>query len=87
MQNRIAQREFRQRKQQYIKDLEARVQLHESSRDDQLDKMRTGLKALIDENQKLRELLASVAGFIVSLRLPTRQVQTPMAFCKHRAMG
>ncbi|KAK4702926.1 hypothetical protein P7C70_g3298, partial [Phenoliferia sp. Uapishka_3] len=66
VQNRIAQREFRQRKVQYIKDLEARVQLHESSRDDQLDKLRNGIKALIDENQRLRELLGSVSGFIVS---------------------
>lgn len=31
--------------------------------------MRTGIKALIDENQKLRELLGSVAGFIVRYAL------------------
>ncbi|KAM0752842.1 hypothetical protein T439DRAFT_323456 [Meredithblackwellia eburnea MCA 4105] len=64
VQNRIAQREFRQRKQQYIKDLEARVQLNESTRDDQVNKLRAGMRALLDENQQLRELLASLATFI-----------------------
>ncbi len=45
-QNRVAQREFRQRKVQYVKDLEARVALLESSKDDQTDSYRVGIKAL-----------------------------------------
>ncbi|ORY84074.1 hypothetical protein BCR35DRAFT_303120 [Leucosporidium creatinivorum] len=80
IQNRIAQREFRQRKQQYIKDLEARVELASSSRDEQLEQMRGAIKGLIDENQRLRELLAGVGGFIGSGLggvLPTIGVDLP----------
>lgn len=43
LQNRVAQREFRQRKLQYVKDLEARVEFLSSSKDDQLE----ALKALL----------------------------------------
>lgn len=40
------------------------MELSESNRDVQLDRLTTGIKALISENQQLRELLSSVAGFI-----------------------
>jgi hypothetical protein len=54
----------RQRKQQYIKDLEARLELLESAPNEQLDQLRVGIRALLDENQQLRTLLASLASFI-----------------------
>lgn len=63
-QNRIAQREFRLRKQQKIRDLEARVQLLSASQDEALTDLRAILKDLMAENLMLRNLLKSVAGFI-----------------------
>ncbi|KAJ7591235.1 hypothetical protein C8J56DRAFT_935078 [Mycena floridula] len=63
-QNRIAQREFRLRKQQRIRDLEARVELLSGGQDEALGEMRDCLKDLMQENQTLRNLLKSLAGFI-----------------------
>ncbi|KAG6855028.1 hypothetical protein C0991_005957 [Blastosporella zonata] len=63
-QNRIAQREFRLRKQQRIRDLEARVEILSGGQDEALGEMRNILKDLMAENQTLRGLLRSVAGFI-----------------------
>lgn len=63
-QNRIAQREFRLRKQQKIRDLEARVELLSASQDEALTDLRSILKDLMSENLMLRNLLKSVAGFI-----------------------
>ncbi|KAG0705488.1 hypothetical protein DFH29DRAFT_996809 [Suillus ampliporus] len=63
-QNRIAQREFRLRKQQRIRDLEARVELLSASQDEALTDCRAVMKDLMAENQVLRGLLKSVAGFI-----------------------
>ena len=50
LQNRTAQREFRQRKLQYVKDLEARVEFLSSPRDDQLEI----LKALLHGASSVR---------------------------------
>ncbi|OJA20885.1 hypothetical protein AZE42_00882 [Rhizopogon vesiculosus] len=63
-QNRIAQREFRLRKQQRIRDLEARVELLSASQDEALTDCRAILRDLMAENHVLRGLLKSVAGFI-----------------------
>jgi len=63
-QNRIAQREFRLRKQQRIRDLEARVELLSGNQDEALTDLRGILKDLMAENHTLRGLLKSVAGFI-----------------------
>ncbi|KAF8450826.1 hypothetical protein L210DRAFT_3756331 [Boletus edulis BED1] len=63
-QNRIAQREFRLRKQQRIRDLEARVELLSGSQDEAFTDMRAILKDLMVENITLRNLLKSVSGFI-----------------------
>ncbi|KAG6833745.1 hypothetical protein H0H87_001177 [Tephrocybe sp. NHM501043] len=63
-QNRIAQREFRLRKQQRIRDLEARVEILSGGQDEALGEMRNMLKDLMAENQTLRGLLRSVTGFI-----------------------
>ncbi|KAE9410272.1 hypothetical protein BT96DRAFT_805563, partial [Gymnopus androsaceus JB14] len=63
-QNRIAQREFRLRKQQRIRDLEARVEILSGGKDEAMGEMRNMLKDLMQENQTLRSLLRSVAGFI-----------------------
>ncbi|KAG9317197.1 hypothetical protein JVU11DRAFT_1390 [Chiua virens] len=63
-QNRIAQREFRLRKQQKIRDLEARVELLSGSQDEAFTDMRAILKDLMTENLALRNLLKNVAGFI-----------------------
>ncbi|KAF8076209.1 hypothetical protein FPV67DRAFT_1604805 [Lyophyllum atratum] len=63
-QNRIAQREFRLRKQQRIRDLEARVEILSGGKDEALGEMRNMLKDLMAENQTLRGLLRSLGGFI-----------------------
>ncbi|KAK0498474.1 hypothetical protein EDD18DRAFT_90352 [Armillaria luteobubalina] len=63
-QNRIAQREFRLRKQQRIRDLEARVEILSGGKDEVLGEMRNILKDLMTENQTLRGLLRSLSGFI-----------------------
>ncbi|UZJ53333.1 hypothetical protein CBS101457_002653 [Exobasidium rhododendri] len=65
-QNRIAQREFRQRKQQYIRALEARVELLSSDHDTQVDRLRFALRGLLTENNQLRSILGNVASFIGS---------------------
>ncbi|KAF9076368.1 hypothetical protein BDP27DRAFT_1313220 [Rhodocollybia butyracea] len=63
-QNRIAQREFRLRKQQRIRDLEARVEILSGGKDEALGEMKNMLKDLMQENQTLRSLLRSVTAFI-----------------------
>lgn len=63
-QNRLAQREFRQRKQQYIRALEARVELLSSDHDEQVDRLRYALRGLLAENNQLRTIVASFAGFV-----------------------
>ncbi|VDB83298.1 unnamed protein product [Peniophora sp. CBMAI 1063] len=63
-QNRIAQREFRLRKQQRIRDLEARVELLSAGEDQALGEMRNILKDLMAENHVLRGLIRSLSGFI-----------------------
>ncbi|KAK4049464.1 hypothetical protein OIO90_005415 [Microbotryomycetes sp. JL221] len=63
-QNRRAQRDFRQRKQQYIKELEAKVALQGTARDEQIELLGKAIEQLVEENTKLRELLAGVTGFI-----------------------
>ncbi|EPQ28966.1 uncharacterized protein PFL1_03256 [Pseudozyma flocculosa PF-1] len=65
-QNRAAQREFRQRKQQYIRALEARVELLSSDHDTQVDRLRFALRQLLAENNTLRTIVASLASFIGS---------------------
>lgn len=63
-QNRMAQREFRQRKQQYIEALEGRVELLSSNHDTLVDRLRWSLRGLLTENNQLRESLARLACFI-----------------------
>ncbi|KAI0334760.1 hypothetical protein GY45DRAFT_1241926 [Cubamyces sp. BRFM 1775] len=63
-QNRIAQREFRLRKQQRIRDLEASVEILSGGKDEALSQLRKVLKDLMHENQVLRGLLKSLSGFI-----------------------
>jgi len=63
-QNRIAQREFRLRKQQRIRDLEARVEILSGGKDEALSEMRNILKDLMAENHVLRGFLRSLTEFI-----------------------
>ncbi|KAH8834130.1 hypothetical protein DL96DRAFT_1579516 [Flagelloscypha sp. PMI_526] len=63
-QNRIAQREFRLRKAQKIRDLEAKVAILEGTQDEAVHEMGKVLKDLMAENHTLRGLLKSLAGFI-----------------------
>ncbi|KAF9649631.1 hypothetical protein BDM02DRAFT_3142281 [Thelephora ganbajun] len=63
-QNRIAQREFRLRKQQRIRDLEASVEILSGGKDAALAEMREILKDLMAENHTLRGLLRSLSAFI-----------------------
>ncbi|KAI0003007.1 hypothetical protein BJV74DRAFT_565544 [Russula compacta] len=63
-QNRIAQREFRLRKQQRIRDLEARVEILSGGKDEALSEMRNILKDLMAENHLLRGFLRSLSEFI-----------------------
>ncbi|KIO34049.1 hypothetical protein M407DRAFT_166757 [Tulasnella calospora MUT 4182] len=63
-QNRIAQREFRLRKQQKIRDLEARVELLSGDKDETYGQMREIMRSLMMENQQLRTLLKEVGRFV-----------------------
>ncbi|KAK7061586.1 BZIP domain-containing protein [Favolaschia claudopus] len=79
-QNRIAQREFRLRKQQkvcrrrrsplalsvppQIRDLETRVEILSGGTDQAVSELKNMLKDLMDENQTLRTLLRSLGAFI-----------------------
>ncbi|KAL4241561.1 BZIP domain-containing protein [Abortiporus biennis] len=63
-QNRIAQREFRLRKQQRIRDLEASVEILSGGKDEAITHLRKIMKDLMQENQVLRGLLRSLASFI-----------------------
>ena len=45
-QNRQAQRDFRQRKQQYVKDLEAKLELYSATHDDQVESLRRAMHML-----------------------------------------
>ncbi|KAH8106214.1 hypothetical protein BXZ70DRAFT_918655 [Cristinia sonorae] len=63
-QNRIAQREFRLRKQQRIRDLEASVEILSGGKDEALTQLRKIMKDLMQENQVLRNLLRSLSSFI-----------------------
>lgn len=63
-QNRLAQREFRQRKQQYIRALETRVELLSSDHDTQVDRLRWALRGLLAENNQLRQIVAAFASFV-----------------------
>ncbi|TFL00574.1 hypothetical protein BDV98DRAFT_105076 [Pterulicium gracile] len=63
-QNRIAQREFRLRKQQRIRDLEARVEILSGGKDEAMGEMRLILKDLMQENMTLRNLLRGLGTFI-----------------------
>ncbi|KAI0303157.1 hypothetical protein BC826DRAFT_983699 [Russula brevipes] len=63
-QNRIAQREFRLRKQQRIRDLEARVEILSGGKDEALSEMRNILKDLMAENHVLRGYLRNLSEFI-----------------------
>ncbi|QRW19216.1 bZIP transcription factor [Rhizoctonia solani] len=53
-QNRIAQREFRLRKQQRIRDLEARVEILSEGQDEAYAQLRDVIRDLMDENTALR---------------------------------
>ncbi len=63
-QNRIAQREFRQRKQEYIRALECRVELLSSEHDVQVDRLRWLLRQLLVENNQLRAVLGLLSSFV-----------------------
>ncbi|PWN26990.1 hypothetical protein BDZ90DRAFT_232569 [Jaminaea rosea] len=63
-QNRLAQREFRQRRQQYVRALEGRIELLSSDHDDQVDRLRHALRGLLAENNTLRSMVGSLARFI-----------------------
>lgn len=63
-QNRSSQREFRQRKQQYIRALEARVELYSTGHDAQVDRLRWILRPLLSENAFLRNMVSELSHFI-----------------------
>ncbi|KLO12825.1 hypothetical protein SCHPADRAFT_874908 [Schizopora paradoxa] len=63
-QNRIAQREFRLRKQQRIRDLEARVELLSGTKEETVSEMRNMMKDLMAENAQLRNLIRSLGNYI-----------------------
>ncbi|ODN97384.1 hypothetical protein L198_03948 [Cryptococcus wingfieldii CBS 7118] len=63
-QNRIAQREFRLRKQQYIRDLEAKVQVLEGNKEERVGLMTLLVRNLLKENKDLRGMVRSMASFV-----------------------
>ncbi|KAL7409011.1 hypothetical protein BDY24DRAFT_243796 [Mrakia frigida] len=64
VQNRIAQREFRQRKQQYIRELETRVEVLSANSDERSDHLRDVLRALMAENTQLRDLVKDLGKLV-----------------------
>ncbi|TDL29281.1 hypothetical protein BD410DRAFT_779642 [Rickenella mellea] len=63
-QNRIAQREFRLRKQQKIRDLEARLEILSGTQGETFSELREIIKDLMAENVTLRNLVRGLSGFI-----------------------
>ncbi|KAK8861477.1 hypothetical protein IAR55_002298 [Kwoniella newhampshirensis] len=63
-QNRIAQREFRLRKQQYVRDLEARVEVLSGDKEERVELMTLLVRNLLKENKELRGMVQSMAAFI-----------------------
>nr|XP_018264594.1 uncharacterized protein I303_02766 [Kwoniella dejecticola CBS 10117]OBR86752.1 hypothetical protein I303_02766 [Kwoniella dejecticola CBS 10117] len=63
-QNRIAQREFRLRKQQYIRDLEARVEVLSGDKEERIELMTLLVRNLLKENKDLRGMVKSMASFV-----------------------
>ncbi|WVW80021.1 hypothetical protein I302_101994 [Kwoniella bestiolae CBS 10118] len=61
-QNRIAQREFRLRKQ--IRDLEARVEVLSGDKEERIELMTLLVRNLLKENKDLRGMVKNMAGFI-----------------------
>lgn len=53
-----------QRKQAYVKELEAKAAMMEMSRDEQFNRFSEAFRTLLEENQKLRTLLQTLSGFI-----------------------
>ncbi|BEI91231.1 uncharacterized protein CcaverHIS019_0400510 [Cutaneotrichosporon cavernicola] len=62
-QNRIAQREFRLRKQQYIRDLEARVEILSGDKDERIELMLLLVRNLLHENKELRNMVKDMSQF------------------------
>jgi hypothetical protein len=60
----VAQREFRQRKQQYVRDLEARVEVLSGDKEERVELMVLLVKNLLKENKELRGMLKGMAGFV-----------------------
>ncbi|KAK4687397.1 hypothetical protein P7C73_g2728, partial [Tremellales sp. Uapishka_1] len=63
-QNRIAQREFRLRKQQYIRDLEAKVEVLSGDKEERIDLMTLLVRNLLQENKDLRGMIKNMATFV-----------------------
>ncbi|KIM33686.1 hypothetical protein M408DRAFT_326334 [Serendipita vermifera MAFF 305830] len=63
-QNRIAQREFRLRKQQRIRDLELRVELLSATKDEAFLSLDGMMQDLVRENATLRQLVRDLSSFI-----------------------
>lgn len=53
-----------QRKQAYVKELEAKAAMMELSRDEQFNRFSEAFRTLLEENQKLRSMLQTLSGFI-----------------------
>ncbi|KZT62380.1 hypothetical protein CALCODRAFT_505673 [Calocera cornea HHB12733] len=64
IQNRVAQREFRLRKQQRIRDLEARVEMLSAGQGQGYEQMRNILRALMGENHHLRGIIRQLTDFM-----------------------
>ncbi|KLT41941.1 hypothetical protein CC85DRAFT_302818 [Cutaneotrichosporon oleaginosum] len=69
-QNRIAQREFRLRKQQYIRDLEARVEILSGDKDERIELMLLLVRNLLHENKELRNMIKNMSQFFGEGKLP-----------------
>ncbi|KZS97510.1 hypothetical protein SISNIDRAFT_481436 [Sistotremastrum niveocremeum HHB9708] len=63
-QNRIAQREFRLRKQQRIRDLEARVEILSASKEESFTELLAILRDVMAENTTLRSLVRNLGAFV-----------------------
>lgn len=70
VQNRIAQREFRQRKQAYVKELEAKLNYLSQDKNVQDDVMQSYVAALVQENKTLRGVVSTLGSLLGSTASP-----------------
>lgn len=64
VQNRISQRESRQRKALYVRQLEGHLRMLSMDKDDRVQALLVSISVILEENVKIRAMLASLAAYV-----------------------